>query len=253
MVGVLYYVIEREGKVQSFLPITTVPTNELLRSVAEQLKLPLTTIARRIELAQLLEHIEPAGLVAIHSQAVAALNLVDSYMLGLALLRDQGVLALEPVSVSSVLTETAHDLEGFAKQYGVVIELEVAGKYGPIMGHRVGLKSALLSLGYELIETQAAHTNSARLTLAASRNANGIVAGIYSDYEDLQADHWRRALELCGRAHQPFTALTAGSGAGIFVADAILQAMATRLRVGRYHKQRGLATILQPSQQLQLV
>jgi hypothetical protein len=135
----------------------------------------------------------------------------------------------------------------------VIIELEIGGKYGPVMGNYDGLKSALVSLGYELIEAQAAHTKSARLTLAVTRNAHGIVAGMYSAYEELQAEHWRRAIELCGRARQPFTALSAGSGAGIFVADTILQAMDARLRVGRYHKQCGLTTMLRPSPQLQLV
>lgn len=235
------------------MPTTTVAGNQLLTSVAEQLKLPLVNIARRTELAQLTGDIQPVELHAIHTQAMAALTLVDSYMLGLELLRNQETLNLEPVSISSMLTEAAHALDGYAKQYKVVIELEIAGKYGPVLGHRAGIKAALISLGHELIEIQAAHTQSARLTLAATRNAHGIAAGIYSDYEELQAAHWRRALELCGRARQPFTALTAGSGAGIFVADIILQAMAARLRVGRYHRQRGLVTVLRSSPQLELV
>jgi hypothetical protein len=238
---------------QSFLPMATVPANELLKCVAEQLKLPLMNIARQTELAQLLGHIEPSELQGIHTHAVAALTLVDSYMLGLELLKSQQPLDLEPISVSSALTEAAHALELFAKQYGVIIELEISGKYGPVMGNYNGLKAALISLGYELIEAQAAHTRSAHLTLAATRSAHGIVAGMYSAYEDLQAEHWRRAVELCGHARQPFTALTAGSGAGIFVADTILQAMDTRLRIGHYHKQRGLVTVLQQSPQLQLV
>jgi hypothetical protein len=238
---------------QSFLPTATVPANELLQSVAEQLKLPLMNIARQTELAQLLGRIEPTELQNINTHAVAALTLVDSYMLGLELLRNQEPLDLEPISVSSALTEAAHELELFAKQYGVIIELEINGKYGPVMGNYEGLKAALTSLGYELIEAQAAHTRAAHLTLAATRNVHGIAAGMYSAYEDLQAEHWRRAVELCGQARQPFTTLTAGSGAGIFVADTILQAMDARLRVGHYHKQRGLVTVLRPSPQLRLV
>lgn len=238
---------------QSFLPTTTVPTDELLRSVAEQLKLPLMNIARKAELAQLLGGIEPMELQSIHTHAVAALRLVDSYMLGLELLSGQGMLDLAPISVSSALTEAAHVLEPFAKQYGVILELEISGKYGPVMGNYEGLKAALVSLGYELIEAQASHTRSAHLTLAATRNTQGIVAGMYSAYENLQAEHWRRAIELCGKAQQPFTTLVAGSGAGIFVADTILQAMDARLRVGHYHKQRGLSTVLRQSPQLELV
>ncbi|HEV2403276.1 MAG TPA: hypothetical protein VGS08_03685 [Candidatus Saccharimonadales bacterium] len=231
----------------------TVPANELLTSVAEQLKLPLSNIARASELAQLTDRIGMAELSAIHAQAMAALTLVDGYMLGLELLRDQASLALEPVSISSVLTEVAHALEGFAKQYRVVIELEITGKYGPVLGHRAGLRAVFMSLGQELIEAQAAHTKSARLTLAASRSGYGITAGMYSNYEELQAVHWKQALELCGRARQPFTMMSAGSGAGIFVADTILQAMDTRLRVGRYRRQRGLVTVLRSSPQLSLV
>lgn len=238
---------------QSVLPAATIPANELLKSVAEQLKLPLMNIARQAELSQLVGSIDPAELQSVHVNAIAALALVDSYMLGLDLLGKQEPLDLEPISVSSALTEAAHTLELFAKQYGVIIELEISGKYGPVMGNYSGLKSALVSLGYELIEAQAAHTRSPHLTLAATRNAHGIVAGMYSAYGDLQAEHWRRAVELCGQARQPFTALSPGSGAGIFVADAILQAMDTRLRVGHYHKQRGLVTMLRPSPQLQLV
>jgi C4-dicarboxylate-specific signal transduction histidine kinase len=239
--------------VQSFLPTATVPVHELLESVAEQLKLPLMNIARQAELAQLLGEIGPAGLSSIQAHAVAALTLVDSYMLGLELARNQETLVLEPVSVSSVLTEAAHALEAFAKQYGVIIELEIGGKYGPVMGNSTGLRAALISLGYELIEAQASHTRSAHLTLAATRNTRGIAAGIYSEYGELQTEHWRRAIELCGHAKQPFTTLTAGSGAGIFVADTILQAMDTRLRIGHYHKQRGLVADLRQSPQLQLV
>lgn len=238
---------------QSYLPIATIPANELLKSVAEQLKLPLMNIARQSELSQLLGHIEPAELLGIQTNAIAALSLVDSYMLGLDLLRKQEPLDLEPISVSSAMTEVAHTLELFAKQYGVIIELEIGGKYGPVMGNYRGLKAALVSLGYELIEAQAAHTRSPHLTLAATRNVHGVAAGMYSAYEDLQAEHWRRAVELCGQAQQPFTTLTTGSGAGIFVADTILQSMDARLRVGHYHKQRGLVTVLRPSPQLRLV
>jgi hypothetical protein len=44
-----------------------------------------------------------------------------------------------------------------------------------------------------------------------------------------------------------------GSGAGVFVADAILAAMASRLRVGRFMKLPGFAVTLPASEQLQLV
>lgn len=224
---------------------------QLLRSVAEQLKVPLATISRHAELGQLTGNVQLADLVAIHTHAAAALTLVDSYLLGLQLLRDQTVLALEPVSASSLLVDTAHQLEGFAKQYNVKLELQIAGKYEPVMAHAAGLKSALLSLGFALLEGYPLAAGS-RLALAAHRTPQGIVTGIYGNYERLSAEAWRKAFKLHGRAPRPLSSLC-GNGAGLFVAHTILQAMNTGLRVGKHLNQQGLATTLQPSQQLSFV
>jgi K+-sensing histidine kinase KdpD len=221
---------------------------QLLRSVAEQLKTPLTTIARQIELWQLAGIIKQADSVAVRTHTTAALTLVDSYLLGLQLIQDQGSLVLEPVSISSVLADTAHELDGMAKQYDTKLELYIGGKYSPIMAHAAGLKAALLALGYALLEGGGSGT----LILAAHRTAKGITAGIYGGYEQFSAQAWREALTLKGRVVQPLRTLS-GSGAGLFVADAILQAMSTDLRVGRHLKKQGLATTLQLSQQLTFV
>lgn len=227
-------------------------TPSLLRSVAEQLKLPLATIARQAELAELTGDLSGVDVATLQTQAVAALALVDSYLLGLQLAEGQTELALEPVSVSSLLVDVAHELDKFAKQHGAGLQLHIAGRYEPVMAHQAGLRSALLTTGYALIENYPKATHSP-LTLAVHRTPKGIVTGIYGDYDQLGMGAWRRALDLQGRATQPIPGLTSGNGAGLFIAEAILRAMATKLRVGKYLRQYGLATTLQPSQQLQFV
>ncbi len=222
---------------------------QLLRSVAEQLKTPLAIIARQVELGQLAS--APLDAQAIRTQATTALTLVESYLLGLQLLQEQSELVLEPVSLSSMMVDVAHELSGFAKQYGTALELHIGGKYQPVMAHQRGLQAALLSLGYALLEGYPLKGQS--LTLAVHRTPHGLVTGIYGAYEQVNSRQWRRALELHGRVGQPFKAMSSGSGAGMFVAQTILQAMATRLRVGKHRNQYGLATTLQPSQQLQFV
>lgn len=224
---------------------------QLLRSVAEQLKTPLAVIARQTELAELTGNLQRGDALSIHTQATTALTLVESYLLGLQLMHDQTELILEPVSISSMLVDVAHELDGFAKQYGTGLELHIAGKYKPVMAHARGLKSALLSLGYALLEGYSLQNQ--KLTLAVHRTPHGIVTGLYGDYQELSSKQWRQALDLQGQARQPFQALTSGNGAGIFVAQTILQAMTTKLRVGKHLNQHGLATTLQPSQQLQFV
>ncbi|HEU4914014.1 MAG TPA: hypothetical protein VFT16_01220 [Candidatus Saccharimonadales bacterium] len=223
----------------------------LLRSVAEQLKTPLATIARQAELGQLTGEVGLTDLGAIRVHAAAALTLVDSYLLGLRLMREQSMLQLEPVSISSLLVETAHELSSFAKQYGTVVELSIGGRYEPVMAHPEGLKSALLALGYTLLQGYPLPEGS-RLLLSVHRTPHGLVTGLYGEYEQLRSESWRNALALQGKASKPLSILS-GSGAGLFVADAILQAMESKLRVGRHQKRSGLAATLQPSQQLVFV
>ena len=229
-------------------------TTDVLRSVAEQLKVPLTIIARQAELSQAIGTVELRDMRAMQVQASAALSLVDCYLLGLALAQGQAELELEPVSLSSVLTGAAQDLYHLARQNNVELEVQVAGKYEPVMANQRGLKAALTSLGYGLLETAEAQTSRRHyLTFAVHRTPHGLVAGVYGQYEEIEAREWRTALKLCGQAGQPFTALCAGSGAGLFVADTILRSMTTQLRVGRHKKESGLAATFQSSKQLTFI
>ncbi len=232
-----------------------VQADSLLLSVAEYLKVPLTTIARQAELGQLTGQVELTDAAAIRTQAAAALTIVDSYLLGLELMSRQASLELEPVSVTATLMDAAHDLERFARHYQVQLEVSVDGRFGPVMSHPAGLRAALLSLGFALVEAQAAQDirGPRRIIMATHRTPLGIVTGMYGRYEALTADRWRTALGLAGKARQPMTGLIPGSGAGLFVADAILRSMDSRLRVGRYLHQSGLAATLQPSRQLSFV
>lgn len=227
-------------------------SQQLLLSLAEQLKLPLLQIARRAELSSLGQSIDIAE---IQTTADSALQLIDSFVLGIHLAEsNQETLALEPVSVSSVLYDTAAQLQGIAKFYGVQLELNIAGKFGPVSANRQALQAALTSLGMSLIEALPA-LDSPRLTLqlATHRCRYGIVAGLYSDAEALTVESLRRGQALMGKSRQPLVGVSPSSGAGIFVADALLNAMQLRLQTTRHHRLYGLGAVLKPNNQLQLV
>lgn len=235
-------------------PSPTRELEQLFLCLAEGLKLPLAQVSRRAELALLApEATEALGM--IQTTADMALQLLDSYLLGLRLLHEpEARFALEPVSVAAVLHDAQQQLAGIAQQYNVQLELEVAGKYGPVLAHPGALRSALVSLGYSFIEAlPAMNTARTRLHLAAHRTRSGVVAGLYCDAEELTPKSFRRARDLLGYARQPFVGVLPGSGAGVFVANAIMQAMSSHLRVGRYQKLPGFAITLPPSSQLQLV
>ncbi|MDP9129324.1 MAG: hypothetical protein M3N35_02980 [Candidatus Binatota bacterium] len=231
----------------------SVLSQQLLLSVAEELKLPLLQISR------LAEQAGPGGaanLLTIQSAADSALNLLDNYALGVRLAMEPVPLAVEPVSVSSVLYDVGQQLEALAKSYGVTLELSIAGRYGPVLANRGGLQAALVSLGAALIEALPAQVQESpqlRLRLATHRSRYGIVAGLYADTKQLSNEALQRGRELQSRSRQPLMNLTHTSGAGVFVADTILRAMRLNLRASRHRRLYGLGTVLQPNHQLQLV
>lgn len=233
---------------------SSILTEQLLLSVIEQLKLPLMNIARRAELATI--EAEREALSTIRIAADTTLGLLDSYLLGVQLANRQSSQAVElqPVSVSSVLYDVSHQLEPFAKLYGVQLDLQIDGNYGPVMAHRRGLQAALLSLGYVLIEALPAQdTEQLTLELSAHRCRYGIVAGLYCETGQITAHTLRLGKQLYGRARQPLGSFSHSSGAGVFVADAILQSMRRRLTTSRHRHRYGLGTVLPLNPQLQLI
>lgn len=223
-------------------------------SLAEQMKVPLMQISRRAEAGLLLGNSDEA-LALVHDQSEIALQLIEGYMLSMRLSLDQNdAFTLEPVAVSSMLYDAAQQLTPIAKSYGVELEVVTAGRYGPVAAHQQGFKTALVSLGYALIEAlPATNRSQLRLQLAAHKCRYGIATGLYADSELLTTEALRRGHQLRGRARQPLPQLTHTGGAGVFVADAILQALGTKLKVSHYRNLSGLGTVLQPNPQLQLV
>ena len=214
----------------------------MLTALAEDLKLPLLQLARASE---------ASGQAAQQRTAEMALRLIDGYILGLQT-ADQTILALEPVTLSSVLYDVAEELAPLAKQRGYELEVVISGKQGPVMGNRRVLQYAYTLLGYELMQA-AGDEDRPSFTLATHSSKKGVVAGVYTANTHLTADAMRRARVLLGHAHQTLPAGSASNGAGVFIADNLIRSLASSLRVARHNKQAGLAATFLPSQQLTIV
>lgn len=226
-------------------------SQQLLLSVAEELKLPLTQIARLAEQGRLGGQ---PDLKTMQTSADTALRLLDSYILGVRLALERDNLRPESVSVSSVLYDTGQELDALAKSYGVELHIGIAGRYGPVVAHRQGLQAALVSLGACLIEALPAQEGTQlKLHLATHRSRYGIVAGLYADTRQPSRQVLSRGRRLQSHSRQPLIGLTHTSAAGIFVADSILKAMNLNLTTSRHHRLYGLGTVLQANPQLQLV
>jgi hypothetical protein len=227
-------------------------SQELLLSVAEELKLPLLQIARLAEHTNLSGSAPNSSL--IEATADSALKLIDNYILGVRLALEPQHFGLENVSVSSVLYDTREELYAYAKNYGVDLSLNISGKHGPVTANKKGLEAALVSLGAALIEAlPAMSANQLKLQLATHRSRYGIVAGVYADTRQVSLSALNAGRRLANKSRQPLVSLSHSSGAGVFVADSILKAMDLNLTVSRHNNWYGIATILQPSHQLELI
>lgn len=224
----------------------SVADERLLRALAEQLKLPLLQIARQAELQ------DSKSLGLINNIAEMSLQLIDGFLLSVEQ-HGQQTLTLEPVSVSSMLYDTAQTLEPLAKQHDCELSVQLSGKYGPVMAHEKSLQAAFILLGYSLIEARRTEFKNHQLVFAAHRSARGLVAGLFDNQPGLSTDMFRRGRALYGQARQAIPSVSAGNGAGIFVADSLLKTMAAPLHLAQHQKLIGLATTLIPSKQLQLV
>lgn len=230
------------------------PQERLFLGVTEQLSRPFLQMARLAEVARSAAETDAhAHWDMVRIVAESSLQLAESYALSLRVQGRVTPLVLEPVTVSSLLYDTAQGLQPFARQYGVRLELETGPRSQPVMADRTVLQSAMTSLGQVFILAQSERDKPETVWLAAHKSRYGIVAGLYGESLEVGADNLRRARALHGKAHEPLQRLVSGPAAGVFVADSLLQTLASRLHVARYKGLGGLAATLQPSQQLQFI
>lgn len=221
-----------------------------MRALAEELRLPLTQILRKSELALL--NGSDSEIKDIATTANAALRLVDSYLFSTQVLLGQQQLNLEPVSISASMYDTAQYLSDIAKLYDCDIDVAISGKAGLAMAHPQGLRAALISLAYSFISTDSTQ-HKKRVILHAGKTNQGISAGVFTTNKQLPKESLSSARELFGVARQPISNLTHNHGAGIFVADSLFGFMSTSLKVTKQKTSAGLSAILLPSQQLALL
>lgn len=231
---------------------TNTSTDNLFASLAEQVKLPFTQIKYAAEILSQSDDQDKEKLINTISQAsTSALSLIDSYLLNIELGR-QAHLELEPVSMSSMMYDVAQSLDAFAKLQNCRLEINISGKYGPVMANNRAVFSAFRALGYSFIEAVSSSSKITTISLSVSKTPKGINTGIFADI-DLSSSLLNQARELKGKAHQPFINFDSGPGAGIFLADELMIKMNSEIRVTKVGGLNGLAAVLRPSNQLSLV
>lgn len=226
----------------------------LFLSLAEQLSQTFLRLTRVAEIAPSAdESTRLQQWTLVHDVSEAAMLLTESYALNVRLLQHLATPQLEPISVSSLFYDAAQQLTPLAQRYGVELQLTDMPRMSLIISDRVVLQSALVSLGQVFVAAQAEQESVQPLHFVAHRSRYGVVAGLYTEQSELTTSIFRRSQSLYGTARQPLARLTSGPASGVFIADNLLNAIAAKLHVARYHNLGGLAATLPVCNQLQLV
>lgn len=217
---------------------------KLLRSLAEQLKLPLTRIARQSELADI------ADITSIHTSAASALRLIEGFLLQ-SHMHGQNQLQLEPVSLKAMLYDIGQELTPLTRQTGKQLNISQKGRWGQVMANPSALKTALLLLGHAAIASSEDSDNDTIL-LWAHKYGNSVQAGIFSD-NNLTSEALTQGRDLYGKAKQAVPSALGTAAAEIYLADSLISSMALELSVSKQGGLTGLVTNLLPSKQMALI
>ena len=219
----------------------------LLQKVADNIKLPLIQILHQAQLGKINNQ---ADLNQIEDVANFTLKMIDNYILGLK--TDNDKFDLEPLSLSSVLYDSAKELEKLASHYGVKLEVSLNNSFGPVLSNRLALEGFLMSVGWSMIESVSS-TQNKTVTLATHKCRYGVVAGVYANDVNLNKSTLKQGTKLLDSAKRSMPEFSHTSGSGIFVAEKLLNNLDMKLLVSKHHNLRGIGTLMNTSKQLQLV
>jgi light-regulated signal transduction histidine kinase (bacteriophytochrome) len=214
--------------------------DQLLINIVEHLKLPLTNIALKSEIANLTD---------IKSLADNSIRLIDGFVLGLNLAQNE--LQLEPVSVSEVLSDAAHALSKTARIYDCNLNLKIEGRFAPVMSSKSEMQSALTLIGQTVIESNL--DRNSEVFISAYRSGDKIIAGVFKSGLKITNESLRKSIISAGQVLQGLPDFSHSSVAGIYTADLLLSKLSSKLQVFHHNNLEGLAGNFIPSQQLSLV
>ena len=122
----------------------------LLKSIAEELRLPLVQISRLAELSQASKYDFASNIRSIESSADLAIQLLESFILGVEFSDRQREIELSPITIGAVMNDVAHQLHRLASQNDYDIELSIKSAH-PIMGNYEAIKMAYLNIAHTII------------------------------------------------------------------------------------------------------
>jgi len=224
-------------------------SSQIVRGVVGELKNPLVTIARLVELTHKTNNL--SYLENLKETTEQALELIDSFMLCAQSEYGQKLLPLEPASIGSILYDVAHNASELVCGSNYYVKVDNRYKH-PVMIEKKALSSALLCL-VQLLLIPNNQSKRKPIELTAFKRANNqIVAGVVTEDCDVNQDNLNIARRLSGKTYSSVNG-TNGNGIRLALADSLALSMGGQLIALKRSSKRGFGIELIKSEQLALV
>ncbi|NBU33328.1 hypothetical protein EB118_01310 [bacterium] len=218
----------------------------LFSALAQDLKTPLVRILFMAE--------AESARADIRSAARHAIDTIDAYTLSTS--SQQTQLALQPISPAAVVVDAAYSLADHAKQFSCNVLITTPKKQAVILANRHVATTALTMMGRAFIESHQHSSPQAKqiITLASYSTKNGICIGVFTDSsQQFSRQFAAKAKANIGKALRPFSDLANGASSQLFIADQLVDAMSSSIRLARHGGLHGLVFDMKITNQLCLV
>ncbi len=225
--------------------------DQVLLSLAKELKEPLTFIARQAEFSK--NSLQNESADVIERTAQEALGLIDSYLLSAKTQFGQLELRLEPVGLGALLTDVAHRLDSQAKRNSYTLEFAM-DYHKPVMVDRRAFTTSLVCLAQILLTPHNDKKNRVIKLSAFKRSGQKAMAGVLSSNTAGFSDKSiHEAIVNQGVVNQALKGSASLSGIQLVMANSLASAMQSSVSAIKYRNLKGLGIEVIKSEQMALI
>lgn len=239
-------------RVDTTVPLISDINQQLIASVAHELKTPLTLISGLS--AQLQESTSDPKqyqkyVERIQFSSDRLLSLVDSILRGFELEQDMLELTLEPVSPQLIMEEVAHELMPHARRQAQLIAVKTGRQHQTIVADRGCLHAVL----FNLLDNAIKYSDPETTIELEARLRRGYGQLVIKDYgPGIAKKDLKRLFSQFGRIQRPVPKWATTTGLGLYIARQLTEAMNGHLELTRRKDGSSFLVNLQLSRQLSL-
>lgn len=239
------------GKNNKQTTVTTTNT-DLLRVVANELKLPLTNIQATASML-VNDQFDKAEINEQNARmlmnSLQAVDMIDGILLAGRIQTAQTSLDLTAINVSSVARETYADMNALAARYDRTLRLQATDSLAPASANREALKTSLNVMLASLIRS----SKSEVIEILVHNRLGNVMITLRDEGQVFSNQTVKSVLNNLGRSAQPAKSMPSSSGLGVYISTILMEAMNGKFDAYTSGNKRSITFTLQKSEQLTLL